>query len=179
MPQIHHIYIQSTGTNAVVNIQTKWYASIPYLARPPANDYPDHLLSSRRESQAQQQLPRNSIETAQPIPPPSKTPTSSPKDSWDIASSMLGEIVDSSEARLAKERQAALERNWTRADLEKQMQRRWRLGDVYAPHDLSGAEAAKWKKLRRKVQPRWDVLDQLGINPIHHYKVRSKKPLSS
>jgi small subunit ribosomal protein S18 len=116
--------------------------------------------------------------TATPTHPQSETPTSPPKDSWEIAIEAAEGLVDSSEARLAKERQAALERNWTRADLEKQMQRRWRLGDVYAPHDLSGAEAAKWKKLRRKVQPRWDVLDQLGINPIHHYKVRTKEPRS-
>lgn len=50
--------------------------------------------------------------------------------------------------------------------------RRWKQGDVYAPHDLTGAEMAKWKKLRRKDKPKHDVLDQLNINPLHHYKVR-------
>lgn len=41
---------------------------------------------------------------------------------------------------------------------------------MYAPHDLSGVEMAKWKRLRRKPKPKHDVLDQLGINPLHHYK---------
>ena len=35
-------------------------------------------------------------------------------------------------------------------DYEMQSVRRWQTGDVYAPHDLSGIEAAKWKKVRRK-----------------------------
>lgn len=29
---------------------------------------------------------------------------------------------------------------------------------------------AKWKKLRRKDRPRVDVLDQLALNPLKHYK---------
>lgn len=29
---------------------------------------------------------------------------------------------------------------------------------------------AKWKKLRRKPRPRYDVLDQLRLNPLEHYK---------
>ena len=55
--------------------------------------------------------------------------------------------------------------------LERQMPRlsRWNAGDVYAPHDLSAVEAAKWKK--RKGSQR-DVFDMLGINPLHEYKVR-------
>lgn len=51
------------------------------------------------------------------------------------------------------------------------MYRRWMVGDVYAPHDLSGLEQSKWKRLRRRTKPKQDVFDQLGINPIHHYKV--------
>jgi small subunit ribosomal protein S18 len=42
---------------------------------------------------------------------------------------------------------------------------------VYAPHDLSGAEMAKWKKMRRKPRPKVDVLDQLALKPLEHYKV--------
>jgi hypothetical protein len=30
---------------------------------------------------------------------------------------------------------------------------------------------SKWKKLSRKPRPKYDVLDQLGINPLDHYKV--------
>lgn len=69
-----------------------------------------------------------------------------------------------------------MERGWDKPDLERQVHRRWRVGDVYAPHDLTGVEMAKWKKLRRRGKGmggrgRVDVVDQLGINPIHHYKV--------
>lgn len=50
------------------------------------------------------------------------------------------------------------------------MPRRWRVGDVYAPHDLSGVEMSKWKKLRKKPKVKYDVMDQLGMNPLDHYK---------
>ena len=54
-------------------------------------------------------------------------------------------------------------------DLERQMHRRWKAGDVYAPHDLSPVEQRKWQKRRpREV----DAFDQLGMNPLDEYKVR-------
>lgn len=67
-----------------------------------------------------------------------------------------------------------MSRTYQREDLERQVTRRWKVGDVYAPHDLTGVEMAKWKKLRRKGARgvKWDVVDQLGINPVDHYKVR-------
>nr|XP_036589506.1 ribosomal protein s18 [Colletotrichum truncatum]KAF6801511.1 ribosomal protein s18 [Colletotrichum truncatum] len=52
-------------------------------------------------------------------------------------------------------------------DYLKQMPRRWRTGDVYAPHDLSPVEMDKWRKPRR---PDVDVIDMLGINPKDHYR---------
>lgn len=51
----------------------------------------------------------------------------------------------------------------------KQMFRKWNRGDVYSPHDLSGAEQKKWKKGR--TTPQNDAFDVLGINPINEYKV--------
>ncbi len=58
-----------------------------------------------------------------------------------------------------------------RADaLEKQVLRKWKLGDVYAPHDLSGDEMKKWGMNRPGQR---DAFDVLGINPLHEYKVRS------
>jgi small subunit ribosomal protein S18 len=59
------------------------------------------------------------------------------------------------------------------ADLSKQITRRWKAGDIYAPHDLSGVEMAKWKK---RGQPNHDVFDVLDINPMDHYRVRASLP---
>jgi small subunit ribosomal protein S18 len=55
-------------------------------------------------------------------------------------------------------------------DYTKHMYRRWKSGDVYAPHDLSAAEQNKWK--RGRMTPQTDAFDVLGINPINEYKVR-------
>lgn len=49
--------------------------------------------------------------------------------------------------------------------------RRWRMGDVYAPHDMSPMEQFKWSVARR---PEKDMIDVLGINPLDHYKVRGR-----
>ncbi|KAF0321436.1 37S ribosomal protein RSM18 [Colletotrichum sp. SAR11_59] len=52
-------------------------------------------------------------------------------------------------------------------DYLKQMPRRWRNGNVYAPHDLSPTEMDKWRRIRK---PEVDVIDMLGINPKDHYR---------
>ncbi|EFX03098.1 37S ribosomal protein [Grosmannia clavigera kw1407] len=52
-------------------------------------------------------------------------------------------------------------------DYARQMPRRWRAGDVYAPHDLSAAEMAKWRRPSRTTA---DVVDILGINPLDEYR---------
>lgn len=62
-------------------------------------------------------------------------------------------------------------------ELERQMPRRWKVGDVYAPHDLSSAEMEKWKGRRAMVGGGrgrvWgDVLDVLAVEPEAEYKVR-------
>ncbi|KAK4177862.1 ribosomal protein S18 [Triangularia setosa] len=45
--------------------------------------------------------------------------------------------------------------------------RQWREGDVYAPHDLSPAEARKWRGVKA---PKKDVIDMLGVNPLDNYR---------
>ena len=55
------------------------------------------------------------------------------------------------------------------AELRRAQVRRWKIGDVYAPHDLSVAEMKKWRLQRR---PDQDVFDMLHINPLDEYKVR-------
>ncbi|KAG9244755.1 ribosomal protein S18 [Calycina marina] len=62
------------------------------------------------------------------------------------------------------EEQAA---NRMKEDLTRQIHRRWKTGDVYAPHDLSGVEMSKWKKRERKSR---DVFDMLNYDPIPDYK---------
>ena len=52
--------------------------------------------------------------------------------------------------------------------MQKNFTRDWSQGDVYAPHDLSAAEARKFKK--RKA-PETDVFDLLSLNPLDCYKV--------
>lgn len=50
----------------------------------------------------------------------------------------------------------------------REMPRRWQVGDVYSPHDLSPVEMDKW---RRKNARQGDVIDALGLKPLDMYKV--------
>ncbi|PQE05796.1 37S ribosomal RSM18 mitochondrial protein [Rutstroemia sp. NJR-2017a BVV2] len=63
-----------------------------------------------------------------------------------------------------------------RGDLSKQISRKWKVGDIYAPHDLSDVEMAKWKK---KAKVTHDVFDVIGFNPLEQYKVGQFIYLSS
>ncbi|AEO62409.1 uncharacterized protein THITE_2106534 [Thermothielavioides terrestris NRRL 8126] len=49
----------------------------------------------------------------------------------------------------------------------RQMPRRWKTGDVYAPRDLSPTEMDKWRQAR---PPETDVVDMFGFNPLDNYK---------
>ncbi|KAK8125509.1 ribosomal protein S18 [Apiospora kogelbergensis] len=53
-------------------------------------------------------------------------------------------------------------------DYRRQMPRRWREGELYAPRDLSEVEAAKWRKMT-SVQR--DLVDLLGLRPLDMYSV--------
>lgn len=111
--------------------------------------------------QPQHQIPENAPAVA-PLPP---------QDAFGFANKAVASIAESNN-RLRQEEQARnLARGADRKGLEAQQIRRWNTGDVYAPHDLSGVEQSKWKRLKQKARPRWDVLDQLNINPMDHYKV--------
>ncbi|RYP18126.1 hypothetical protein DL765_004138 [Monosporascus sp. GIB2] len=55
----------------------------------------------------------------------------------------------------------------TNDDYARQMTRRWRPGDVYAPHDLSPSEMGKW---RRSTARKRDLVDLLGLNPLDMYR---------
>ena len=62
------------------------------------------------------------------------------------------------------------------SDLTKQISRRWKAGDVYAPHDLSHVEMEKWK---RRGKPEMDVVDLLRLDVLGEYKVRFLTPFRS
>jgi len=63
---------------------------------------------------------------------------------------------------------AELEAAETNNALLNQLPRKYQVGDVYAPHDLSPKEAIKWKAIKRR--PERDVFDMLGKDPRKHYK---------
>jgi small subunit ribosomal protein S18 len=58
--------------------------------------------------------------------------------------------------------------NATTENYVRQMPRRWRTGDLYAPRDLTPAEMKKWRQGRR---PNMDVVDMLGFSPLDNYRV--------
>ena len=84
---------------------------------------------------------------------------------------MSKQLQEIGAANKRKESEADIERATLRQDLERQLTRRWKAGDVYAPHDLSGIEMGKWKQVSPKGRSKKDVLDMLKINPLDHYKV--------
>ena len=55
-----------------------------------------------------------------------------------------------------------------RRSMANMLKRDWKIGDVYAPHDLSSAEMRKWSKKKR---PDRDVFDILNVDPLSLYKV--------
>ncbi|ETS81619.1 hypothetical protein PFICI_06621 [Pestalotiopsis fici W106-1] len=52
-------------------------------------------------------------------------------------------------------------------DYMRQQPRRWKLGDVYAPRDLSSAEMSKWGKISNVER---DLVDLLGLKPLDMYR---------
>ena len=133
---------------------------------------PDMLRSSPRQADTQRPALARPPRPAVPTTTPSSAPSAAPQTSHELARAVLAQ-ASSPEARQRQQLESSVRqaRNDARADLERQAIRRWKVGDVYAPHDLTGLEMAKWKKLRRKGKLKWDVVDLLGINPIDHYKV--------
>ncbi|KAK7552567.1 ribosomal protein S18 [Phyllosticta paracitricarpa] len=75
---------------------------------------------------------------------------------------MMAQRARNSEA-LEQDRQHRTKSNFmTRLNL-------WKKGDVYAPHDLTGAETSKWRD-RRRATPTSDAFDTLALDPLKEYK---------
>lgn len=119
----------------------------------------------------------------QPVRPDAHTPTRT-------SNQRIGNLVSASLARRARQAQSGrkpgqpslntmqeLENAKKASDLSRQITRRWRAGDVYAPHDLSAQEMDKWRK---RSEPKHDIFDLLDFKPLENYKVRhsSAMPLA-
>ncbi|CAK4003995.1 ribosomal S18 [Lecanosticta acicola] len=110
-------------------------------------------------------------DSLRPFSTPDVAAPAPPKSDWiDVASASIRESTAGHREIENRRALAELSRRVSTGDLERQQPRRWNLGDVYAPHDISGVEASKWKPNRKQPKTKFDVLDRLRINPIHHYK---------
>ncbi|KAK4168868.1 ribosomal protein S18 [Cladorrhinum sp. PSN259] len=145
--------------------------------------------SSQPQARLFSSTPLRSGPSSPLTPPPSSAPqsafpsrlTSAPKTTSPIDAlvGIISESRDRSSAGLteAEKRQVTTADfnqtlNQTRASTTtdafvRQMPRRWRTGDVYAPRDLSPVEMRKW---RRPSAPKTDVIDMLGFNPVDNYR---------
>jgi hypothetical protein len=54
----------------------------------------------------------------------------------------------------------------------RQFPRRFHIGDVYAPHDLSAVEMKKWRGITTAER---DLVDMLGLKPVDMYRVSSNE----
>ena len=95
----------------------------------------------------------------------------------DKVFSTLDSLIESQPRQPARQSGTldAAEKMRRNKSLEALQYRRWKQGDVYAPHDLSPAEMKKWRQRSRRAV---DVFDVLAINPINEYKVRSSFALT-
>lgn len=117
--------------------------------QPPARDAGEYKLPQLRSKQT------NRIQVVQEL--------------LERAHSSKGQIANGKKTRATMEE---LQRDGEARALEKFQTRKWKQGDVYAPHDLTPAEMYKWKTRGR---PTMDAFDALAINPLHEYKVRLSK----
>ena len=100
-----------------------------------------------------------------------------PLDATDRVRNLLADS-EARRQRITERKKSTLDRMRAKKlseDFSRQMTRRWKAGDVYAPHDLSPEEMVKWKQSQR---PTKDVLDMLGLNPLDEYRVGAQ-PISS
>jgi hypothetical protein len=86
----------------------------------------------------------------------------------DLALRMLNERAGAPRIQSRQDTIDDIDAHTLRGDLSKQISRKWKVGDIYAPHDLSDVEMAKWKQ---KVKVTEDVFDVLGFKPLEQYKV--------
>jgi hypothetical protein len=168
MPPHLHITRQ-TATAAVSGRCHCWFVHIRYIQhilQPKQNtNTPKESLQTTRTATASRQPQHQTTSTSPAVAP---VP---PQDAFSFANNAVASIAESNNRKTLEEQTRNIARGVDRKGLEMQQIRRWNVGDVYAPHDLSGVEQSKWKRLKQSPRPKWDVLDQLNLNPMDHYKV--------
>ncbi|KAL8786663.1 MAG: hypothetical protein Q9195_008117 [Heterodermia aff. obscurata] len=141
--------------------------------RNPLTNSPNRLPSPSSRSFSS----RSSSPSRRPPPRDFNSPsTSSRKDSSrnDLIHSMGKELFEARQTSTAlaalEITEAELDRRNLAAAIAKQNTRKWKAGDVYAPHDLSSVEMEKWRK-KRPINA--DVFEALDLDPRKEYKNHS------
>ncbi|KAL8676130.1 MAG: hypothetical protein Q9186_007322 [Xanthomendoza sp. 1 TL-2023] len=154
--------------------------------RPFSTTQPHHLPEPQSPSSFNRLPPTPQLSKT---PPPNPSTTPQPPARTDPLKTLLSSIQRDANAqsRATGARRTALAdttANYRATDLERHLYRRFRPGDIYAPHDLSPVEQHKWRQRytpsrnmknkqvtasrRRSGGP--DVFDALGIHPLEEYK---------
>lgn len=99
---------------------------------------------------------------------PSSSSSSSSASRQD-ATQTAADIYDKLQGTQAKRMAVAeeLQQQNQSNDYARQMTRRWKVGDVYAPHDLSPSEMGKWRRSQARKK---DLVDMLGLRPLDMYR---------
>ncbi|KAF3058010.1 hypothetical protein GL218_05509 [Daldinia childiae] len=90
---------------------------------------------------------------------------STPKNSTAAAADIYDRLRHTVARRVALEEE--LRQNNKAEDYLRQLPRRWRTGDIYAPHDMSSAEMTKWRRTQARKK---DLVDILGLRPLDMYR---------
>ena len=154
--------------------RTQWHSTFSPL---PAFGPPNQASEACRPADGIQQLPRLNdlpvstlrVHSSQYLQP---TRIEYLLSSCFVFSLLIGELGQRTSRRGVPDRQQFRKAQKAETDskpLERFINREWRPGDVYSPHDLSAEEMRKWK---RRQGPSTDIFDAVGMNPLDLYKVR-------
>ncbi|KAI1211613.1 ribosomal protein S18 [Annulohypoxylon truncatum] len=102
-------------------------------------------------------------------PPKPSPPGSGSTSATQVAAGIYEDIYDNLRGTRQRARtidEEIKQRNQN-DEYARQMTRRWKAGDVYAPHDISPVEMGKW---RRNQSRKKDLVDMLGLSPLDMYR---------
>lgn len=175
-PRESHVQVRlSIHLTQQDSISNKSIADEPSPRSPSATDLLVSLGAEAPSRKTKPNLYTNPIRTSAPqtSSPPYPSPSTSSPNGHKASAGVL-RLLDRANARAQNPQNPQsttledMQKYKLSADLSKQISRRWKAGDVYAPHDLSAVEMGKWKSRGR---PTHDVFDVLDFNPLEHYRV--------